>query len=368
MPSTWAKFTKEAPMSFRFIGYGGGFKGLIQLVFLFMVSFLVACNSGTSVTPQNTPPVADSNTNAASVVTPKVTTSPEMKATRPWKIAVAVKDQLKPDGKIADPNWETVWLAAQQAAKDFGVEVSLIPAPCQTCTDAQIKAVSTLVEPGKVDGLIIGAVDSVALGPVVEKVAASGVPVVAIDTPLSSDRLLTFVSFDNTAGGKAVGAWVAKQLQNKGQVAILNGPLEQQNARDRRNGFLEGLKQGSIEVVATADAKWDTETAQKITKEWLQRYPQLNAIVAANDRMALGASLAAGNKKVLITGFDALDVALEAIRKGQLGATVSQGFDRQSRLAVQLLIRHLEKKETFPAIVFLSEVTLITKDNVNSFR
>lgn len=308
-----------------------------------------------------------SMTSSSKSPTAQIASSPEIKATRPWKFVVAIKDQLQSDGKIADPNWGKVWESAQKAATDFGVEVTLLPNPCQTCVTEQITAIDALTKSSQIDGLIIGVVDSVALAPVVEKLIAAGTPVIAIDTPLNSNRLLTFVGFDNFAGGKAVGEWVANQLK-KGQVAILNGPLDQQNASDRRNGFLAGLKQGNIEIVATEVGDWKAEPAQKITREWLSLYPQLKAIVAANDSMALGASAAAKatDFPLLITGFDANDIAIEAIKNGQMAATIGQGFDRQTRLSLQLLIRYLEKKETFPPFVPVSDIALITKDNVKN--
>ncbi|OCR00752.1 hypothetical protein BCD67_24805 [Oscillatoriales cyanobacterium USR001] len=328
---------------------------------------LAAC---ATISEKVSPPTLSPSTPTAIITTkssaPQVATSPEIKATRPWKFVVAIRERLISDGKFANPYWDTVWESAQKAAADFGVDVTLLPNPCQTCVTEQIKAIDSFTKPPKIDGLIIAVADSEALVPVVEKVIASGIPVIAIDTLLNSDRLLTFVGFDNFAGAKAIGEWVATQLQGQGQVAILNGFLDQQNAIGRRKGFLAGLQQGNIEIVATEAGNWKTDLAQKITMEWLTRYPKLKAIVAANDDMALGASAAAKAAKfpLLITGFDANKEALDAIKNGEMAATISQLMDRQTRLSVQLLIRHLENKETFPPFVTLSEVSVITKDRI----
>ena len=302
--------------------------------------------------------------------TPQATSSPEIKATRPWKFVLAIKDKVKEDGKIVSPVWQEVWKAAQKAAYDFGVEVTLLPNSCQTCVTEQIKAIDSLTRPPKIDGLIIGAVDSIDLAQVVEKVISAGIPVIAIDTPLNSDRLLTFVGFDNFGGGKAIGEWVVAHLQGKGQVAILEGPPSQQNAIDRRNGFLAGLQQGNMEVVATKSGNWESDLARKITEGWIASYPNLKAIIAANERMALGASAAAQAAKVplLITAFGIDNEIVDAIKNGHIGATVNQGFERQARLSIQLLIRHLEKKEIFPPFLApLSKISIVTKDNVNDY-
>ncbi|MBP0021118.1 MAG: sugar ABC transporter substrate-binding protein [Cyanobacteria bacterium SBLK] len=290
----------------------------------------------------------------------QIVASPEIKATRPWKFAIAVKDSLESEG------WSQVWQAAREAADDFGVEVVLLTNPCQTCVTEQIQEIDTLIRSQQIDGLIIGVVDSIALTPVVEKAIQQGIPTIAIDTPLNSEMLVTSVGFDNFAGGKAIGEWVVKQLGDRGQVAILTGPIDHQNASDRHKGFLSGLQAGNIEIVATEAGNWETGLAREITARWLERYPKLDAIVAANDNMALGASQAARAVKVplLITGFDATDFALNAIAEGQMGATISQEFHHQSRLSIQLLIRHLEQKETFPPFVAVSDISLITRDNI----
>ncbi|NJO20622.1 MAG: sugar ABC transporter substrate-binding protein, partial [Spirulinaceae cyanobacterium RM2_2_10] len=183
------------------------------------------------VTPTPTPTLGASDSLEAAIATPELT------ATQPWKIIFAVKDRLDPaTGRIVDPNWERAWQGAQVAAADFGIEVVLLPNDCQTCVEEQIRAIGALIAQGEADGLAIGAVDSLALVPVVEKAIAAGIPVVAIDTPLNSDRLVTTVGFDNFTAGQVMGEWVAGQLPADSSVAILNGPPDHQNAVERREG------------------------------------------------------------------------------------------------------------------------------------
>jgi len=361
------QFSKNTRKLYRLIKS----RSRLWLLGLVLTIALAACPLPSEKVSQ--PPTSSSSPAATTTIkstAPQIATSIEINATRPWKFVVAIKDKVNDYGKVVAPVWEIVWESAQKAAADFGVEVTLLPNPCQTCVKDQIKAIDSLTKSPKIDGLVIGVVDSVALSPVVEKLIDAGIPVIALDTPLTSNRLLTSVGFDNFAGGKAIGEWVVGQLQGKGQVAILNGPTGQQNAIDRGNGILAGLQQSNIEIVATGVGNWETDLAKKVTTQWLSRYPKLKAIVAASDKMALGAYAAAkiANRSLLITAFDTSNEVKEAIKNGAVGATISQGFDRQARLSIQLLIRHLEKKETFPPFVVpLSEITLITKNNVSNY-
>jgi ABC-type sugar transport system substrate-binding protein len=347
-------------------------RGSLWFFGLVLTIALVAC----SITPEKTSqpkasPAFPADVFKPQLPTPQATSSPEIKATRPWKFVLAIKDKVKEDGKVVSPVWQEVWKAAKKAAYDFGVDVVLLPNPCQTCVTEQIKAIDSLTKQPKIDGLVIGAVDSLDLAPVVEKVISTGIPVIALDTPLNSDRLLTFVGFDNFGGGKAIGELVVAHLQGKGQVAILEGPPNQQNVIDRRNGFLAGLQQGNMEVVATKSGNWEADLARKITREWISSYPNLKAIIAANERMALAASAEAQAAKfpLLITAFGINDETVDAIKNGSIEATVNQHFDLQARLSIQLLIRHLENKETFPPFLPpLSKISIITKNNVKDYQ
>ncbi|MEM8639788.1 MAG: sugar ABC transporter substrate-binding protein [Cyanobacteria bacterium P01_G01_bin.54] len=341
-------------------------QGRLFLLSLFLIATLAAClaapenSSQPLVSPRPTQPTDETESLVA-----QIATLPEVKASQPWQIVFASKSPVGDDGKIIDPNWENIWQAIQAAAIDFGVTVTLVDSPCQTCAHEQIQTINDLLARSpQINGLLIGVNDSWALAPVVDKVIGEGIPTIAIDTPLNSNLLLTTIGFDNFAGGQRMGEWVVEKLHGQGQVAILNGPLDQQNAIDRQHGFLRGLQQGQdIKILAVEEANWHQNNAQKITAKWLKQYPELDAIIAANDYMALGASDAAATAQIplLITGFDATDFALDAIQKGQFAATISQKFSQQGRLALQLLVRHLENQETLPPLIPLTNTQIITQ-------
>jgi ABC-type sugar transport system substrate-binding protein len=168
-----------------------------------------------------------------------------------------------------------------------------------------------------------------------------------------------------------LGQWVVKQLGGKGNALILEGPADQQNAVERRNGFLAGLQGGDMDVLDTQPADWEIEPARTITAAWLDAFDHIDVIMAANDDMALGAIAAvaqAGRQEIVITGFDATEAGLAAIKARQMSATIDQAPGKQARLAVQLLVRHLEKGETFPPIILMPETPLVTSQNVGDYQ
>lgn len=306
---------------------------------------------------------------------PQIIDLTERKASHPWRIAFIPKFKFYGSTGKLSSYWQPAWNGAQQAAQDFGVQLNLVVAGTLGNTDSeyvepQIQLVADLITQDDLDGIVIAPFDSDRLAPVVEKAIAAGIPVVSMDTPINSEQLLTFVVFDNYAAGKLIGEWVVQQLNGKGKVLILDGPQDQQNAIERRNGFFSGLNSGDIQILNTESADWEIEPAKQITAEWLQMYVDVDAIVSANDNMALGAAQAvadAERDEILITGFDATDSGLLAVLAGKIAATVDQMPDQQARLAIQLLVRHLETGEVFPSIVFLSDISLVTQENVDVY-
>ena len=306
---------------------------------------------------------------------PASTFSEKLKVSKRWRIAFVSKDKVLANEGQMSMYWIRAWTGAQKVAVSAGaaIEEYVVRTPCMPevmCVEPQIKIVLDIINKGETDGIVIGPMNSARLVPVVEKAINAGIPVIAMDTALNSDKILSFVVFDNFAAGKLVGQWVTEQLGGKGQVAILKGPEDQRNAIDRHNGFLAGLSSGNIQIVRSATADWDHELAKKLVMEWLPDTPDLKAIIAANDLMAMGAIEAleqAGRQGVIVTGYDGNDFALQAVATGRMAATIDQMPDVQAERATQMLLRHLETGDTYNPIVTLAPDEVITKKNVADY-
>ena len=347
-------------------------KRILRLLSLPLALSLAACGddapeSARTAAPNTTPAAAEANP-------PHLSAAAEIPASRPWRVVYVMKS-----GEQGNPYWRRVAAGARAGGKAFGVEVEVM-VPHQELYDVSLQAalVERLTADDSVDGLIIVPIDSQLLAPAVEAFAATGRPVVVHDTPLNSRAPLTQLSFDNRRAGALVGGWVAEQLARRlahrpgdgGKALILEGQQEAQNAAERRDGFIEGLAAGAVEVLEMRSANWRRDEARRLTARWLENHEHIDAILAANDAMAMGAAEAveaAGRRGILITGVDANRDALEAIHAGRMHATVDQTPGLQARQAVQLVLRHLERGERYPPLSTWRESPLITADNVEAF-
>lgn len=288
-----------------------------------------------------------------------------IKARKPWHIAFLMKNYA-----WANPYWRRAQAGAERARANMGIYLTSLGV-AQYGVEAQIKSLDNLIAKGRTDGVIIAPLDSYRLSPVVEKAVRAGLPVIVYDTPLNAEGTLTFIGFDNFKAGRLLGRWVVEQLEGQGNVLILEGPAGNQNALDRRNGMMAGLREGNINVLGLESGGWQRDRAHDITAGWLQRFHTIDAILAADDVMALGAAdaIEAVNRQgIIITGFDANADALLAIRAGRIHATVAQQPELQAFSAVQLMVRHLESGASFPPVQLWDNIHLITAENVVQFQ
>ena len=161
----------------------------------------------------------------------------------------------------------------------------------------QVALVEQMMAQG-VDAIVIAPADSRALVPVLAKAQRQKIVVVNIDNKLDEPTLqqagidVPFVGPDNRAGARAVGLALAPKLARGSKVAILEGIPTAFNAQQRRLGFEDAMREAGMTVVSVQSAHWEQDEANTIAAALLREHPDLAAILASNDNMALGAAAA----------------------------------------------------------------------------
>jgi ribose transport system substrate-binding protein len=203
----------------------------------------------------------------------------------------------------------------------------------------------------RVDAIVIAPADSRALVPVLGKALRQKIVVVNIDNKLDEATLqqagigIPFVGPDNRAGARAVGAALAKHLKRGDKVAILEGIPTAFNAQQRRLGFEDAMRDAGIDVVSVQSAHWEQDQANTIAAAMLREHPDLEAILASNDNMALGAAAAvrqAGRTgRVRVVGFDNIAAVQQLLQDGRVLATADQHADRLAVYGIEYALRIL---------------------------
>jgi len=203
----------------------------------------------------------------------------------------------------------------------------------------------------QVDAIVIAPTDSKALVTSLKRAVDAGIVVINIDNRLDADVLkaaglsIPFVGPDNRAGAAVVAEFLSTKLQKGDEVAILEGLRTSFNGEQRRLGFENALKAAGITIADSQSAQWEMNIASQTATAMLNEHPDLKAILAANDSMALGALAAvkaAGRSgQVRIVGFDNISAVQQAIRTGDILATADQHGDQLAVFGIEFALQIL---------------------------
>jgi ribose transport system substrate-binding protein/inositol transport system substrate-binding protein len=205
---------------------------------------------------------------------------------------------------------------------------------------------------------------------VVEELTSSyDIPVITLHGSCSAQDMLTaFVAINIQEGGRLKMEQVAKDLNGKGDIAIMTGTEGQTTAIFITDGYYEVLPEyPDINVVFTGAGNWNADDATPLAENWLSSGKHLDAIVCNNDGMALGVRAvlqAAGlTGQIKLYGLDATPEGRKAIRDGSMNASIWVDSHAEFVAAFDI-IDAFYAGEPFEKEVMIAP-TLVTKDNID---
>jgi len=279
-----------------------------------------------------------------------------------------------------NPFFQAMETGATAKAKELGVELLAQGIESESDAEAQANLVRIMLN-RKADAIVITPASSIGIVTALVRAQEAGVPIINIDNRIDAAeaakqglKVATFIGPDNFAGAKKVGDYacdlIRKKLSpgKKASVLILRGIDGVANAEARKDGFEAACKAAGIDVAASQSAEWDTAKAQTATSAMLAANPDVAGILCANDKMALGAIAAAEARglagKLVIVAYDNIDLAREAMKRGQMQATIEQNPAMMGAIGVECAVKAL-RGETLPPETPVP-VELITPDQVGS--
>lgn len=256
--------------------------------------------------------------------------------------------------------------AAQTKAEELGAELVVYDGNYDPST--QISQVETMISDG-CDGIILNPQDSDACSPCVDKAADAGIPIVAVNTRVNNDRITGYIGSQDVIAGEMIMQKIADTLGGRGKIVIIQGPMGQSAQIERREGIQNILDQyPGLEVLAEKTANWSRSESMTVMETWLQAFDRIDAIVAENDEMALGAreAVKAAGKDIPAVGVDGINDALTAVEEGNLMITVFQDAAGQGSRAVQVVMDAIEKKPVEKN--YWIDFEEVNKNNVAEFK
>jgi ribose transport system substrate-binding protein len=235
-------------------------------------------------------------------------------------------------------------------------------------TAAQIAIVNQMIVQ-KVNALVIAPADSKALVAVIKKAADAGITVINIDNQLDADVLkskgisVPFVGPDNRKGSKLVGDYLAKQLKAGDEVGIIEGVSTTTNAQQRTAGFKDAMEAAGMKIDSVQSGEWEIDKGNKIAAGMLTQFPNIKALLAGNDSMALGAvsAVKAAGKagKVQVVGYDNINAIKPMLKDGRVLATADQYAAKQAVFGIEAALKIIKGEKAADRIE--TPVELVTK-------
>ena len=255
---------------------------------------------------------------------------------------------------------------AQKKADELGLTINFQDASDDSATQANQLANAAATGAGAV---IVNPTDSDAMASAVQQLVDEKIPVVAVDRAVNNAEVSSYIASDNVGGGKQAAKALSEAIHGEGEILVLQGKTGSSASRERGKGFDEGLKDNpNIKVVAKQTAEFERAKGLDVTTNLLQAHPNVKAIFAENDEMALGAIEALGSKAgkdVKVIGFDGAEDALKAIKDGRMYASIAQQPVKMAEQAVIEASKLLKGEAATKKMQV--EVVAATKENVDKF-
>lgn len=210
--------------------------------------------------------------------------------------------------------------------------------------------------------MLINPTDSDAVGNAVKMANQANIPVITLDRVAAHGNVVSHVASDNRVGGKLAGDFIAKKVGDGAKVIELQGIAGTSVSRERGEGFKQAIDEHKFNVLASQPADFDRTKGLNVMQNLLTAHPDVQAVFAQNDEMALGALRAlqtAGKSDVVIVGFDGTSDGVKAVEGGKLAATVAQLPEKIGEIGVDTAEKVL-KGQTVDAVNPV-DLKLITK-------
>ena len=239
----------------------------------------------------------------------------------------------------------------------------------QNSADEQLKQVENMIADG-VDAIILNPQDADACAACVDVADEAGIPVIGVNTMVNSDKLTAYVGSQDVGAGEEIMQYMIDYLgKTEFNIVVIEGPMGQSAQLQRWEGINNVLANNKgIEILAYNTANWTRDEAMTLMETWITEFgDKIDAVVAENDEMALGARQAINDNGMDIPciGIDGITDAVSAVESGDMIASDFQDAEGQIAGAIDAAAKVVSGEEVDKEIWIPFQ--MITPDNYKEF-
>jgi ribose transport system substrate-binding protein len=267
---------------------------------------------------------------------------------------------------LTNPAYEAFRIAADQIGRSTGAKiVHFVPKQPDNVDEQKVMVEQVLKD--KPDAVIFIPVDDVAMIPSVKQLNDAKIPVVLVSNPLPGN-FVTYVGADDFEIGYREARYLFENLGGKGKIVVIEGTPAAPTNRERVRGYARAFAEfPGIEVLGSGVGNYQQPDAKRVMAKFLKEHPQIDAVLSANDGMALGVleALKEANRTSIVIGVNGILPAVKQIETGAILATVDFNMFKIGCTATRAAVRHL-KQEPLPEKVMLP-AEIIDKTNYKAW-
>jgi ribose transport system substrate-binding protein len=267
---------------------------------------------------------------------------------------------------LTNPAYEAFRIASDQIARTTGARV-VHYVPKQPDNVDEQKAMVDQVIQNKPDAIVFIPVDDVAMIDSVKKLNDAKIPIILVSNPLPGS-FVTYVGADDFEIGYREARYLFDKMGGKGRIVVIEGTPAAPTNRERLRGYKRAFAESpGIEVLGSGVGNYQQPDAKRTMEKLLAEHPQIDAVLSANDSMALGVleALKAANRTAIVIGVNGILPAVKQIETGAILATVDFNMFKIGCTATRAAVRHL-KREPLPDKVMLP-AEVIDKTNYKAW-
>ena len=265
-----------------------------------------------------------------------------------------------------NPAYEAFRIAANQIARANGMKaVHYVPKKPDNVDEQKAFIEQALKD--RPDVVIFIPVDDVSMIDSVKRLNEAKIPIVLASNPLPG-QFVTYVGADDYEIGYREARYLFDKMGGKGKIVVIEGTPAAPTNRERLRGYKRAFAETpGITVLGSGVGNYQQPDAKRVMAKFLQKDPQIDAVLSANDGMALGAleALKEANRTAIVIGINGILPAVKQIETGAILATVDFNMFKIGCVATRAAVRQL-KHEPLPEKVMLP-AEVIDKTNYRAW-
>ena len=268
---------------------------------------------------------------------------------------------------LDNPFWRNVAAGMKNRADAEGIQLEVVN--CGGETSAQATQIQDYPR-RRADAVFVSPVEMQGLAAACKAIKGAGVPILSIDQNLNPSVTASVMS-GNIKGGILAASYIAERSGPGKRVVQVGAQKNLPNVELRTMSFVDEIREKGLVIVKRIQGDSDSAVAASVMSAFLREKVSFDAVFAENDYMALGvieALKAEGYWHLPVVGYDGIPEALDAIRKGDLSATIAQNPRGLGETAVEVLLK-ITRGERFdslttilPRLVTMSDLRRLESD------